>query len=545
VDRLGVGTGPKPVPWPELRCFRLAGSLLWEYNTDVETNRRRLWHATREYLTHWSIAGAILAVTGAAPEHWFAELMENAHLSIEDLPPWLKLVDYRLIAVIVGLSVIVGDYLWRHHKRAVPVPKEVTLPSPTSETPPVGVLGATPLLPDKPSIAVLAFDNLSGDPDQEYFSDGMTEEITTAIARLPWLFVMARNSSFTYKGKSVDVRQVARELGVRYVLEGSVRKAGNHVRITAQLIDTTTSAHIWADRFDSSLEDVFELQDQIASNVVGAIEPRLRQSEIERVSRNPPENLHAYDLYLRALAQSHRYTEEGFTETIALLERALAIDPSYAPAAALVGFCRVLQGVQGWGALSDTDISAAVRLARQTIEAERDDAEAVALAGYTLFYFAGETATAMAAQDRALMLNPNAATAWAMKGQIHALSNQSEQAIEACNRALRLSPLDPLGFINAVSFAGAYLLTGRFEQAIEWADRALHEQPRYNPGRRIKIAALVQVGRLDEVRAELGRMVAIEPRATIASFRANAARSAPEFKDVVVAGLRMAGLPED
>jgi TolB-like protein/class 3 adenylate cyclase len=198
-------------------------------------------------------------------------------------------------------------------------------------------------LPDKPSLAVLPFQNLSGDPEQDYFVDGMVEEVTTAISRLPWLFVIARNSSFTYKGRAVDVKQVARELGVRYVLDGSARKAGNRVRITGQLIDTATGAHIWADRFDGALDDIFELQDQVASNVVGAIEPRLRQSEIERAARKPTDSLDAYDLYLRVLAEYHKYTADGVRQAVALLRRALAIDPSYAPAAALVGYCRHFQ----------------------------------------------------------------------------------------------------------------------------------------------------------------------------------------------------------
>src|SRR5712692_8085616 len=200
-------------------------------------------------------------------------------------------------------------------------------------------------LPDKPSIAVLPFTNMGGDPEQEYFADGMVEEIITALSRLRWLFVIARNSSFAYKGRAVDVKQVGRELGVRYVLEGSVRKSANRVRITGQLIDSATGAHIWTDRFDGALDDIFELQDEVASRVVGAIEPKLRQSEIERTARKPTESLDAYDLYLRALAQFHKYTEESMREVIALLTRALAIDPSYAPAAAMIGWCR---SVQGW-----------------------------------------------------------------------------------------------------------------------------------------------------------------------------------------------------
>jgi TolB-like protein len=216
-------------------------------------------------------------------------------------------------------------------------------------------------LPDKPSLAVLPFQNMTGAAEQEYFVDGTVEEITTAISRLPWLFVIARNSSFTYKGRAVDVKQVARELGVRYVLEGSVRKTGNRVRITGQLIDTATGAHIWADRFDGALDDIFELQDQVASSVVGAIEPKLRQSEIERAMRKPTENLDAYDFYLRALAQFHKLTKPAMFQAVDFLKAALAIDPSYAPAAAMMGWCRQNQIARGWVSLAEADTTEAVR----------------------------------------------------------------------------------------------------------------------------------------------------------------------------------------
>jgi TolB-like protein/class 3 adenylate cyclase len=399
-------------------------------------------------------------------------------------------------------------------------------------------------LPDKPSLAVLPFQNLTGDAEQEYFVDGMVEEITTAIARLPWLFVIARNSAFTYKGRAVDVKQVAQELGVRYVLEGSVRKAGNRVRITGQLIDTTTGAHIWADRFDGALDDIFELQDQVASSVAGAIEPKLRLSEIERASRKPTANLTAYDLYLRALAQVHRYTEEGFAEAVVLARRALAIDPFYAPAAALAGFCRGLQRVQGWGALSAADVAEACRLARQAIEAERDDAETIWQAAYTLFLLAGEAAMAAAALDRALALNPNAAHAWMMRGNIHATRNEPEAAIDATERARRLSPFDPYSFLYAFNIAVAHLAAQRFELAIESADRAVHDQPRFVSPMRVKVAALAHLGLLDEARAELSRVLAIDPNLTIAGYRAYAQFQAPELLELYVTGLRLAGLPE-
>jgi TolB-like protein/class 3 adenylate cyclase/Flp pilus assembly protein TadD len=400
-------------------------------------------------------------------------------------------------------------------------------------------------LPDKPSLVVLPFQNMTGDVAQEYFVDGMVEEITTAIARLPWLFVIARNSAFTYKGRPVDVKQVAQELGVRYVLEGSVRKAGNRVRITGQLIDTATSAHIWADRFDGALDDIFELQDQVASSVAGAIEPKLRQSEIERASRKPTANLTAYDLYLRALAQSYRFTDEGFAEAVLLARQALANDPSYTSAAAMVGWCRAAQRGQGWGALSDEDIGEACRLARQALEAERDDAETICQAAWTLFYFAGEAELAAAALDRALALNPNAAHAWTHRGGIHALRHQPEAAIEAIERARRLSPFDPYTFFCALNTAIAHLAARRFEQAIEWAARALHDQPRMVVAMRVKVVALAHLGRFHEARAELGRMLAIDAKLTIAGFHEYAHFfAAPEDLELYVTGLRLAGLPE-
>jgi TolB-like protein len=291
-------------------------------------------------------------------------------------------------------------------------------------------------LPDEPSIAVMPFQNMSPDLEQEYFVDGIVEEITTAIARLPWLFVIARNSSFAYKGAPVDVKQVARELGVRYILAGSVRKAGNRVRITGQLIDTNTNAHIWADRFDGALDDIFDLQDRVAASIVGTIEPRLRLSEIERASRKPPESLNAYDLYLRGRAQFYRYSEEGFCEAITLLQQALAIDPFYAPAAALVCWCRWLRQTQGWGALSDSEISTTIRLCRQVLEIERNDAETMVQAAFPLANLAHEVTFAATVIDRAVALNPNAAIAWLLKGWFTRTSvnrnRQSRLSIKRC-----------------------------------------------------------------------------------------------------------------
>jgi adenylate cyclase len=400
-------------------------------------------------------------------------------------------------------------------------------------------------LPDKPSIAVLPFANMSGDPEQEYFADGMVEEIITALSRIRWLFVIARNSSFTYKGRAVDVKQVGRELGVRYVLEGSVRKAGNRVRITGQLIDATTGNHIWADRFEGTLDDIFELQDQVTSNVVGAIEPRLRQSEIERASRKRTENLDAYDLYLRAFAQFHKFTEQGMREAIALLTRALAMDPSYAPAAAMVGWCRMFQRSQLWGPVPDEEIVEGVRLARQAIEMGKDDPETLRFAGFFLSVAAGEHAEAESAVQRALMLNPNSAFAWYASGWVSCFRNRPRPAVEAFERAMRLSPLDPVGYLFSSGLAFAHLAEGRYGEAVEWADQSLRELPRYAPSIRVKVVLCARLGRIEEARLWLGRLLEVQPGLTIAEYKAYAGVFFPPFMlAAMVEGLRKAGLPE-
>ena len=397
---------------------------------------------------------------------------------------------------------------------------------------------------DKPSLAVLPFQNMSGDADQEYFVDGIVEEITTAISRLPRLFVIARNSSFTYKGRAVDVRQVARELGVRYVLEGSLRKSVSRVRITGQLIDAGTSAHIWADRFDSALDDIFELQDQVASSVVGAIEPRLRLSEIARATRKPTESLDAYDLYLRSLAEFHKYSEDGMRAAVTLLKRALVIDPAYAPAAAMVGFCRGLQRAHGWQPLSDVEIAEGLHLARQALETGKDDPEALWMAGDAISILARDHATAAGAIDRALKLNPNSAHAWMARGWVECFQNHPQPAIEALERAIQLSPLDPLGYFFSGGMALAHLALGHYQEAMEWADRLWREYPRYTPALRFKLVACAHLGRIEEARTGVEQLLEIEPKSTIARSRANTLYPAEIFA-VFEEGYRKAGLPEE
>jgi len=403
-----------------------------------------------------------------------------------------------------------------------------------------------PALPDKPSLAVLPFQNMTGDAEQEYFVDGIVEEITTAMSRLPWLFVIARNSSFTYKDKTVDVKHVARELGVRYVLEGSVRKAGNRVRITGQLIDTMTGGHIWADRFDGALDDIFELQDRVASNVVGAIEPRLVVSEMDRAARKPAESLDVYDLYLRALAHVHKYTEEDMREAINLMKRALLISPSYAPAAAMIGWCRMFQRLQGWGPLSNAEVAEAVRLALQAIEAGKDDPDTLWMGGHVISFLSGDHATAAGVVDRALILNPNCAHAWMLKGYVSFFQNRWGPAIEAFERAMRLSPLDPLGYLFAAGIGLAHLGVGRYEEALQWVDRSSRELPRYVTSLRLKVVLCAHLGRMEEARYWLRRMLDLQPGMTVAWLEEylGAMRLPPEILAIYVEALRKAGLPE-
>jgi TolB-like protein/DNA-binding winged helix-turn-helix (wHTH) protein len=401
-------------------------------------------------------------------------------------------------------------------------------------------------VPSEPSIAALPFLNLSGDPGQDYFVDGMVEEIITALSRIRWLFVIARNSSFTYKGQAVDVKQVGRELGVRYVLEGSVRKAGARVRITGQLIDTASGAHIWADHFEGALDDIFELQDQVASGVVGAIEPKLLFAEIERATRKQTESLDAYDCRLRALSSFHRLTAEGHREAIRLSEQALELDPRYWPAAAMIGFCRVLQTVQGWVAPSSAEVLQSIDLARRAIEAGKDDPDVLWMAGFTVLHLAGEHAFAIAVTERALVLNPNCAHAWMVHGYAWCFSNQPEPAIDSIRRAIRLSPLDPLAYFFRQCIALAHFTAGRYEEAVVWIDKSLAEQPRFLPAVRLKVALSGYLPQTDEGGRWLVRLRELHPGLTVAMLNSFFATFfSPELRVRYLEGIRKAGLPDE
>jgi TolB-like protein/Flp pilus assembly protein TadD len=419
------------------------------------------------------------------------------------------------------------------------VPKAKPMPEPSAPPPALA-------LHDKPSLAVLPFQNMTGDVEQDYFVDGMVEEIITALSRIRWLFVIARNSSFAYRGKAVDVRQIARELGVRYLLEGSVRKAGNRVRITGQLIDTTTGAHIWAERFDRALDDIFELQDQVASSVAGVIEPTLRKAEFERASRKPTESLDAYDLYLRALALRDTHTDESVAEAIGLLKRALAIDPNYAPAKALIGWSRIHQQSHGRSPLSEAEQVEAAALAREALDNRKDDPDTLWMAGVTLLQYAGQRDVAAAAVDRALMLNPNSAHAWMVRGYVSLSLDLTGPAIEALERAMRLSPLDSLRRTFTNGIASAHLRERRYEQALDWAEQTLREEPDYRGALTNKAVASAHLGQTEQARATVRQMIQARPGLTIAQWSAFWSRVfSPEKMSIYIEGLRKAGLPEE
>ncbi len=374
-------------------------------------------------------------------------------------------------------------------------------------------------VPDKPSIAVLPFTNMSGDPEQEYFADGMVEDIITALSRMTWLFVIARNSSFTYKGKAVDVKKVGRELGVRYVLEGSVRKAGNKVRITGQLIDASTGAHLWANRFDGGLEDVFDLQDEVTTDVVSAIAPKVEQAEMERARHKPTESLAAYDYFLRGMARIYDGTRDANIDALQNFERATEIDPNFASAFGMCAYCYVWRKANGWLADKDRAIAETERLARTAARLGSDDAVALAQAGFALAFVVGELDDGMALIDRALALNPNLAAAWRFSGFVKVFLGQPDQAIEPLERALRLSPLDPLIFIVQMGFIFAHFFAGRYDEALANAKKTVAHNPNYLTAIVMAAVSAALAGREDDMTKAVGQLLKLDPACKMSNFK--------------------------
>jgi TolB-like protein/Tfp pilus assembly protein PilF len=333
-------------------------------------------------------------------------------------------------------------------------------------------------LPDKPSIAVLPFANLSGESEQEYFADGMADEIITALSRCSSFFVISRNSSFTYKGKAVDVRQVDRELGVRYVLEGSVRKAGDRLRFTGQLIETGSGSQIWENRFEGDMKDVFELQDRITANVIAAIEPKLQLAEIERMKQKPASNLDAYDLLLRAQQFESEFTEKSLADAIQCVEKALAIDPAYAPAMALGAYCYAERRLQGWVKNLDAEAAEGLRLAQKAVELEPENGTVLWMAAFAFWILGIDAPRSRELFSRSLAINPNSAIASTMAGWIEGFMENTAKGLELIERAQRLSPRDPRAWLMANGMAITHMGQRRFLDVIAWSEKALAQNRR-------------------------------------------------------------------
>jgi adenylate cyclase len=390
-------------------------------------------------------------------------------------------------------------------------------------------------LPDKPSIAILPFANMSGDPEQEYFADGMVEEIITALSRIRWLFVIARNSSFTYKGQAIDVKQVGRELGVRYVLEGSVRKASGRVRISAQLIDALNGTHLWADRFLGSLKDVFDLQDRVASTVAGVIEPTLQAAETARSRSRSATDLTAYDFYLRALAHSLSYEKHQFAQALELLGQAIERDPHYGPSLALAAHCHQRFAVMNWTEAPESIRTIGVNLARQALRIGPDDPDVLALAAFTLGYFDEDIDVAIGLIDRCLDLNPSCARGWHWSGLLRVFAGQPEKALEHFETYLRLSPRDRLPpYLNGIG--EAYFSSRRFGEAANKLRASLELAPGFPITYRVLAACYAHMGRLDEAREIVGRLRAITPAVMEPATRYRD----PDLRELFLSGLRLA-----
>jgi TolB-like protein len=399
-------------------------------------------------------------------------------------------------------------------------------------------------LPDGPSIAALPFVNLSGDPAQDYFGDGVVEDIIAALSRSRWLFVIARNSSFTYKGRVVDVKQVGRELGVRYVLEGSVRKAANRVRITGQLIDATSGAHIWADRFEGALDDILELQDQMTESVVGAIAPQLERAEIGRAKLKPTESLNAYDYYLRGMADLHRGGRQDVERALPLFRKAIDLDPDFASAYAMAAWCHFWRKVNGWMCDRTHEMSEGMQLARRAVELGRDDAVALTRGGHAIAHLAGDLDGGIAFVDRALTLNPNLAAAWFVSGFLKVWHGEPDDAIDRFTRAMRFSPLDPEMYRMQAGMAVAHLFAGRFDAASSWAEKASRDLPSFLMVVGIIAASHALAGRAAQAQTAIRHLRQLDPALRVSSLKDWLPIRRPEDLATLADGLRRAGLPE-
>jgi TolB-like protein/class 3 adenylate cyclase/tetratricopeptide (TPR) repeat protein len=399
-------------------------------------------------------------------------------------------------------------------------------------------------LPEKPSIAVLPFENLSSDREQEYFADGIVEEIITALSRFRGLFVIARNSSFAYKGRAIDVKQIGRELGVRYILEGSIRKAGSKVRITGQLIDASSGAHLWADRFEGTLDDIFDLQDQVTASVVGAISPSLEKAEIERARRKPTESLDAYDYFLRGLGAFHQWTSDANYEALSLFQQAIKLDPTFATAYGMAALCYEQRKGNGWMIDRAGEVAETARLVRMASELGKDDAAALNAAGMALAYVVGDVDHGAALIDQSLSLNANLAAAWHQSGWMSIYRGNPEVALERFSRAIRLSPRDLYVFDIQMGTACAHFFTGRYAEAVSWAEAAVRQQPNSCPALRTLAASSAMAGRQEQAEKAITHLRVLDPGLRISNLRDLFPLQQREDAARWEEALRLAGLPE-
>jgi TolB-like protein/tetratricopeptide (TPR) repeat protein len=403
---------------------------------------------------------------------------------------------------------------------------------------------ATLARPDQPSIAVLPFQNLSADPEQEYFADGMVEDITMALSRFHWLFVIERNSSFTYKGRVVDVKQVGRELGIRYVVEGSVRKSGNRIRIAGQLIDCETGAHLWADRFEGTLQDIFDLQDHVTSSIVGTIAPKLQNAEIKRATHKPTENLDAYDYYLRGLAKTHRWTVEANGEALQLFGKAIALDRGLACAYGMAAWCYIQRKARGWMIERAQESAEATRLARKAVRLGADDPVALCMGGYALAFVAHEFDDAAAFMDRGLAVNPNLAQAWLLSSWLRIWRGEPDLALDHVAQAMRLSPVDPSLYGMLAAAAYAHFLAGRYDVAYSYAERAIWANPTFLLAICIFAASSSLAGLPEQAKKGLAQALECNPDLRAANLPDLLAFRRTKDLATFAEGLRKAGLPE-
>jgi len=423
-------------------------------------------------------------------------------------------------------------------------PREGRSRRPPSTEPAPGDSRALPL-PDRPSIAVLAFDNLSGDPEQEYFADGIVDDILSALSRVRWLFVIARQSSFSYKGRAVDVKQIGRDLGVRYVVEGSIRKSGNRVRVTAQLVEAETGAHVWADRYERDLSEIFALQDEITERIVSAVEPTVQAVEIRRARAKPTESLTAYDLYLRALPAYHGQTKETYERAQVLLREAIEVDPEYAEALGTLTDSIASGTIQGWYESWTRGVSDSCEMAARAVAAGPDNSTCLVSAALAYSVLAPRFEEALDLANRALMLHPNSVFVRHRAGAVYVVCGEPDKAIAQCEAARRMNPLDSKKGATATFtvLAAALYFARRFEACIEAGRRALSFTPATNIARKYVAGSLAQLGRLDEARAEIAELIKYQPDASVALFRLQPFRY-DWMHELHLDGLRKAGLRE-